>query len=504
MELTGAVVAPIQDVLLLIADQWRGDTLGQFGTPGVITPNLDALAAEGVTFTNHWCQASPCGPSRRSLMTGTEALVHGQWTNDEIGVGTLPTLGQAVRAAGITPALVGYTDTPTSAWDPQQGWLATNGRPGSETEVGPSLYDPAFQLVRPFFWQLGFPSYRAHLESLGYQPLAEDVMGIYPPDGSPDECGLAPSVVPAEHSDTAWLTDAALDLLDHSESPMLLHLNWLRPHPPLVPPAPYHRLVDPDAVALPRRPIPLADQTDQHPFFAAAGGGRRQLREYLQRSRRVSEVTEADDRHLRAAYYGLCAEVDHHLGRAIDRLKATGRWDRTMVIFLSDHGDALGDHWLYGRRGPFDGHFRVPCIIRDPRPGAESTRGTTVDRFTTNIDIMPTILDAIGTACPDGIGGRSLGPLFRSEGGGGGGPGTSNWRDHVRYEMDWTDHGLGRDGVADRFVSVRTDRYRYTTFTDLPPLLFDTVEDPEESTNRAGDPVLASVEDELHQHTLAP
>jgi arylsulfatase A-like enzyme len=70
--------------------------------------------------------------------------------------------------------------------------------------------------------------------------------------------------------------------------------------------------------------------------------------------------------------------------------------------------------------------------------------------------------------------------------------------------MDWTDHGLGRDGVADRFVSVRTDRYRYITFTDLPPLLFDTVEDPEESTNRAGDPVLASVEDELHQHTLAP
>jgi arylsulfatase A-like enzyme len=342
------------------------------------------------------------------------------------------------------------------------------------------------------------------LESLGYQPLAEDVMGIYPPDGSPDECGLAPSVVPAEHSDTAWLTDAALDLLDHSESPMLLHLNWLRPHPPLVPPAPYHRIVDPDAVALPRRPLPLTTQTAQHPLFAAAGNGHRQLREYLQRPCRVSEVTNADDRHLRAAYYGLCAEADHHLGRVIDRLKATGRWDRTMVIFLSDHGDALGDHWLYGRRGPFDGHFRVPCIIRDPRPGAESTRGTTVDRFTTNIDIMPTILDAIGTACPDGIGGRSLGPLFRSEGGGGGGPGTSNWRDHVRYEMDWTDHGLGRDGVADRFVSVRTDRYRYITFTDLPPLLFDTVEDPEESTNRAGDPVLASVEDELHQHTLAP
>lgn len=507
------MVEPVRDVLLLVADQWRGDTLGILGAPGVQTPNLDALAAEGTTFTNHWCQASPCGPSRRSLLTSTEVRVHGQWTNDDPAIGDLVTLGQAARAAGLRPALIGYTDTPSSAWDPKHGWQATKGAPASAAEVGPALFDQAFDLIRPFFWQLGFPTYRNHLITSGLGPPTDELLGIYPPDGQPSSDHLAPSKVPAEHSDTAWLTDAALDLLDNSTEPTLLHVNWLRPHPPFVPPAPYHQLVDPDAVALPSRSLGLAEQIHSHPFFANAGHGRRQLNEYLQEPRRVQDVTEADDRRLRAAYYGLCAEVDHHLGRIVEKLKTTGRWDQTMVIFISDHGDALGDHWLYGRRGPFDGHFRVPCIIRDPRHTANNTRGKTVDRFTTNGDIMPTILEAIGGDTPSTAGGRALDDLMR-----GSSPAdTETWRSHVRYEMDWSDHNLGRESpqhsggddpskrsFPDRFCAVRTDRYRYVDFAGLPPMLFDLVEDPDESTNRAGDPALTKIQNELHQLTLAP
>ncbi|MEM7322657.1 MAG: sulfatase-like hydrolase/transferase [Actinomycetota bacterium] len=488
---------PVRDVLLLVADQWRGDALGLLGTPGVHTPNLDALAAEGVTFTNHWCQASPCGPSRRSLLTGTEVRVHGQWTNDGVGRGDLPTLAGAARATGRRPMLIGYTDTPSPDWDPALGWAATGGPTedaATESAVGRSLYDPAFELVRPFFWQLGFPAYRRHLAEHKLGPPLDDLMGIYPPAGPPGRL-LAPSRVPAEHSDTAWLTDAALDLLDTVDEPLLLHLNWLRPHPPLIPPTPYDRLVDPDDVEPPRRGLSLAERCDQHPFFATAAS-RRQLQEYLQERRSVADVTEADDRRLRAGYYGLLAEVDHHLGRVIDRLRSTGRWETTMVIVLSDHGDALGDRWLYGRRGPFDGHFRVPCLIRDPRPTAAGTRGTLIDGFTTNADVLPTILEAIGGVVPPEVSGRSLSGLIEGQ------PDTDE-PDHVRYEMDWSDHGPRDDANAGalRFVAVRTERYRYVDFGTLPPLLFDLQEDPLELVDRAVDPALREVRNDLHALT---
>ena len=137
----------IRNVVLMVADQWRADTLGFLGTPGVKTPNLDELAARSVTFANHWCQASPCGPSRRSLHTGTHISTHKQWTNNDVGERRQITMAQAIRNAGVTPYLVGYTDTPNA--------------PLEEEVRGEQLYDPAFEMVRPFYWQLGFPEYRA-------------------------------------------------------------------------------------------------------------------------------------------------------------------------------------------------------------------------------------------------------------------------------------------------------------------------------------------------------
>ena len=483
-----------------MADQWRGDALSLLGTPGVVTPNLDALAARSVTFTNHWCQASPCGPSRRSLLTGTTLPTHGQWTNDGPGPASLISLAQAVWEAGVTPLLIGYTDTPTS-------WPPPNQPPAAET-----LYDPAFEMVRPFDWQLGFPHYRAELAARGYGPLGEGLMDIYPPAGPPTDEGLAPSRIAAADSDVAWLTDGAIETITGlgrpgpPPDPWLLHVNWLRPHPPLVPPAPYHRLVDPDEVAPPLRPLSLEAQAEVHPFYALAVR-RRSLREYLQRRQRIEAVTEREERHIRAAYFGLCAEVDHHLGRLLDALRASGQADDTLIVFTSDHGDALGDHWLYGRRGPVDGHFRVPCLIHDPRPEADGTRGTTVDAFTANIDLMPTILDALGRATPPSAEGTSLAPFLTPS------PTSAatlrSWRSHITYAMDWTDHvrpGPDQDRAGTgphRFTAVRTEGHLHVSFSTFDPLFFDLEADPEATVNRAGDPALAGVEQELAARSLA-
>ena len=479
---------PVRDVLLVVADQWRADGLGRLGTPGVVTPNLDGLAARSVTFTNHWCQTSPCGPARSTLLTGTAVETHGQWSNDDPADHGLATLPALVADAGLAPLLIGYTDTPTAA--------AGDDRAG---RGGGRLFDPGFELIRPFFWQLGFPAYRRYLEQRGHGPLSPEMMGIYPPAGPPRLDGgghLAPSAIPAEDSDVAWLTDAAIDTIVGRPEPMLLHLNWLRPHPPLVPPDPYHRLVDPDEVALPHQPLPLEDQLAAHPYFELAAGGR-PMGEYLQERRRIESVDEADQRRIRAAYWGLLAEVDHHLGRVLEALRRTGRDRSTLIVVTGDHGDALGDHWLYGRRGPFDGHFRVPCLIHDPRPRSDSTRGLVVDAVTAAADLLPTILDAVGHPVPPTVEGRSL--LGFSSG-----HPPADWRTDISLAMDWTDQvpraersAFGPDRPF-RFRVLRTEHHRYVEFDGGPdggfePLLYDLVEDPAETVNRAADPTRATV-----------
>lgn len=461
----------VEHVLFLVADQWRGDVLGQLGTPGVQTPALDALAKEGVTFTNHWCQASPCGPSRSSMLLGTPVTTHGQWTNDHIADFSTPSLASCLKGSGIRPLLVGYTDTPTK---------------DRATRSAADLYDPSFDVVRPFFWQVGFPEYRLWLKKLGYL-LEEDRGAPYKPSGPPTLEGLAPSFIPSIHSDVTWLTDGAIQALDSCTStPCLLHVNWLRPHPPLAPPEPFHRIVDPDDVALPTRGLTREAQFSLHPLYQQAGA-HRQMAEYLQRRVLIDDIDERDEKIVRAAYYGHCAQVDYDIGRLINELKRKDLWDTTMVIFASDHGDALGDHWLYGRRGPDDGHFKVPCIIRDPRSSADVSRGKKVEAFTTNMDLMPTILQALDVLVPESVDGMSLNPFLTSEE-------PTQWREHVRYDMDWTDHAQG-DRV-ERFSAIRTSDHCYVEFTNFEPLLFDLRNDPLKTVNLANEPLkLATVKD---------
>jgi arylsulfatase A-like enzyme len=473
-------VPTIDRVLFCVADQWRADALGILGTPGVKTPNLDALAADGTALINHWCEASPCGPSRTSLLTGTPLTTHGQWTNEHPADHGLPTLAGTLRSAGVAADLVGYTDTPQPGADLQD--------PARWRE----LVDPDFDVLRPFIWQHGFSHWQRALDAAGVDLGDDHPFGLYAPDGEPDADGLAPARYPAEHSDVAFLTDAAVDAIDGwAADRRLLHVNWLRPHPPMTAPRPYHRLVHPDEVDLPDKPLTVDEQAAIHPYFDATVPGR-SMTEYLQRRCRLDAVGEREDRLVRAAYYGLVAEVDHHLGRLVAELEERGQYESTLIIVTSDHGDALGDHWIYGRRGPFDGHFKVPCIVRDPRPSADPARGSTVDTPTIGADLFPTICDAMGVDVPPTVAGRSLTPLLA-------GDPPADWRTSVRYSMSFADHAKGRSAAADelRFTGVRTSEYRLVRFDSMPPLLFDLVEDPAETTNVAGDPRYRSVLDTL-------
>ncbi len=133
---------------------------------------------------------------------------------------------------------------------------------------------------------------------------------------------------------------------------------------------------------------------------------------------------------MNAFYYGLMTRVDAGIGQLIQFLKRSGRWESTLIILTSDHGEEMGDHWLIGKGGYFDGSFHIPLIIRDPRPSADSSRGSVVSDFSENVDLMPTLMDAIGAETPIQCDGRSLMPFLH-------GKASSNWRTQAHWEFDF-------------------------------------------------------------------
>ena len=205
----------VRNVLFIIADQWRGDTLGAVGHPAVKTPHLDALARDGVLFANHYSQASPCGPSRASILTGRYMHNHRQVGNGTPLDARFTNLALEVGKAGYVAALFGYTDTPLDPDDPaaadRQDWVC-----------------PGFTPVAPFLFANGLAEWMADLQSKGYSRPDRPIDMYRPaPDHTPPAGRIdvfPPSRVKAEDSDTAFLTDAALQYMTENDAePWFVH-----------------------------------------------------------------------------------------------------------------------------------------------------------------------------------------------------------------------------------------------------------------------------------------
>ena len=212
----------------------------------------------------------------------------------------------------------------------------------------------------------------------------------------------------------------------------------------------------------------------------------------------------SDDEHeaMRAVYFGLIAEVDHQVGRIISHLKATGEYNETLIIFTSDHGEMLGDHWCWGKGGYFDGSNHIPLIIRHPDASA-GARGQRVDAFTESVDLMPTILDFMRLDTPQEANGHALTPFLLGEM-------PELWRKAVFWEFDFRnpvtrryEKALGLSSDECTLNVIRDHKFKYVHFTAQPPLLFDLTRDPGELVNCAADPVYASVVTDYAQKLLS-
>lgn len=471
------------NVLWIMADQLRWDYLGCYGARHIKTPNIDRLASMGVRFNRVYVQSPICGPSRMSYYTGRYVRSHGStWNGFPLRVGE-PTIGEHLREIGVRCALVGKTHmTPD-----REGMSRLGIDP--ESVIGALVSECGFEVfVRDDGTNHSdFPSrhaedYDMYLRAHGMDgdnPWEEWANTAVGPDGGVhsgwllENAGL-PARVPKEHSETAWLTTRGIEFIEQQgETPWLCHLSYIKPHWPYLAPAPYHSIYSIGDVPPPNRSE--SEKRSSHPLMR----GWMDMR--VSKSFSRNEVRNA----VAPTYMGLISELDDQLGRLFDYLEESGRFNDTMVVFCSDHGDNLGDHWIGEKDLFYDCSARVPLIVFDPRKEADTSRGNVSEQLVEAIDLAPTFLEFFGgPEKPHILEGRSLTPLLHGV--------DTEWREFVFSEYDYATRESRREIGVDqrdaRLVMVFDGRWKYIHVEGFRPMLFDLASDPGEQIDLGEDP----------------
>jgi len=488
-------VCAVQNVLFIMADQLRADHLSCYGHPYLETPSLDALAARGVRFTRAFVNSGVCGPSRMSYYTGRYPSRHGTtWNRVPLSLHEI-TLGEYLAQAGRALALAGKTHV-----IPDHDGLARLAIDGG-SELGTLLSRGGFIEVDRYdgHHEPGAESgYPAFLRRHGYDspdPWTDYVIAGVDASGQVVSGWNMrnvhlPARVAEPHSETAYMTDQALAFMrQRGSQPWVLHLSYVKPHWPYMAPDPYHRRYNADQCLPVHRT--LEERQNAHPVLAA----------YRQHEESVSFSSEACVRTVRPAYQGLIRQLDDHLGRLFDYMEGAGLMHNTLIVFTADHGDFLGDHWLGEKELFYDTVQRVPFIVMDPSRQAQTTRGQVLADMVESVDLVPTVLRALGICEPTHrLEGRALQTLLHGR------DAATPWRDCVFSELDYSfRHArllLNKTPQNARAWSVRTDRWRYVYWLDEPEQLYDLHADPGEFQDLGRSSAHAQVRADMRERLL--
>jgi len=464
-----------KNILFIMCDQLRFDYLGCSGHPTIRTPNIDALAERGLRFSNAYCQSPICGPSRMSTYTGRYVSSHGASSNfAPLRIGE-KNIGHHLNPLGVRTILVGKTHIVGD----QEGMTRLGINPGSS--VGVHHSQAGFEdyerddgihpdsMVRPDL------TYNNYLKTKGYTEdsnpwhwAANSVdTGEEVRSGFFNDRVNLPARVSDEDSETPYMTRRAMEFLskDKGEKPWLLHLSYIKPHWPYVAPAPYNNMYSEKDV------LPVvkseAELTDTNPLF----------KHFMDRISGKTFSNESAREKVIPVYMGLITQIDDQLGILIEFMRERGLLENTMIVFTSDHGDYLGDHWMGDKDYFHDPAVKIPLIIVDPSSVADSTRGTVDDSLVESIDLIPTFIEYQGGKVAKHIlDGLSLMPKIRGE--------ESQWRDYVISEYDYSCQVFrpetGKMPLDCRSYMIATDKWKYIHAPGYPPVLFDLVNDPDE------------------------
>jgi arylsulfatase A-like enzyme len=422
-ELHAAAARP--NVLFLLADDQRPDTIHALGNEHIRTPHLDRLVREGTTFRRAIVAVPICVASRAEILTGRDGLRNGK---DDFGftpADTVPSWGTVMRDAGYHTGYVGKWHTP--------------GRPsthGYETSVGLFAGGGRLPLTHPVDWK-GMPV-------TGYVGwvFQMDDRTLFPERG----VGLTPDI-------SAAFADAAIEFISaQRDRPFFLHVNFTAPHDPLLMPTGYESMYDASRLPLPPNFLP------EHPFDHGNFDGRDERLFHWPR-------TPEETRGALAVYYAVISHMDEQIGRILTALEGTGQLDNTVIIFSSDHGLALGSHGLRGKQNMYEHSVGVPLLMRGP--GIPNDAICTAQCYLR--DLLPTVCELTSTPIPDSVEGRSLVPLLRGE------------VDSVYAEV----FAHFRDSQR----MIRTQQWKYVAYPQAErEQLFDLAADPFELRDLSGDP----------------
>ncbi len=433
------------NILILHTDEHLQQFLGVMGHPLVRTPNIDRLARDGATvFDNAYTCNGVCVPSRACLMTGRYPIAHGVVNNSIRLPSHEQTMGKLFSSAGYATGYFGKTHFGGDDTDmPGQGWQDS------------------------FIWHRQYDDW---LHAQGIEQTYPEGEHI---DSKTRYWTIGTSNIPCEFYFENVMGDRSVEFIRrHADDPWLCIYGAIAPHGPFTPPEPYASMVDPEEVELlPRFETELEDKP---PAFV----------KWIEQNRKY--VTERELKIYLAHLFGLITMVDDNVGKLVGALKELDLYDRTMIVFTSDHGDfstrfgVLGKSW-----NQLDCVMKTPLVVR--LPGAAGPDRS--EALVQNIDLLPTMCEAAGVEVPPKVQGRSLVELLRGE------------VDHVHeavYAYDQSEYGGGLLGMS----MVRTGRYKYIESSGFGGELYDMQEDPWEVCNLAEAPAYAETVRQMKDRLL--
>ncbi|MFC7404748.1 sulfatase-like hydrolase/transferase [Georgenia alba] len=459
------------NVLVLMSDEQRWDTLGHTGNPAARTPVLDELAETSTVLERTYTPFPLCCPSRTSLWTGRMPRHHhvlGNWRAIDPRLRDAG-LGTAFRDAGYHTLYCGKWHVPGTT-PRRMGFRATSAIPAVLDGRDRGRY---IQPYREYAGRQGYELVDGHIENL----TRADVETLR---SAPHR---ATAAIPEEHFLETWQTDQFLRALHQrpDDRPWFAVCSFNAPHFPMVVPAPYDRIIDRRRVRLPAS-------------FAAGPGTRPREVATSSYATKYADLDEAGWTDMIAHYLGLCALVDTQVGRILDHLRRAGELDRTIVVYTSDHGDMMGAHRLMekGHLLHYEEALRVPLLVRHP----DQTGGTRTTNLVSVVDIARTLAELAGVTWTEDDDGTSFAAMLAKAA-------PTPTRNHVTaetvlYGMEADANGehvdpatwdADRDGMN---LSVRTHRVRYVYRSRDVDELYDHALDPDELVNLAGDPARTS------------
>ena len=472
------------NILFISIDDLR-PSLGVYGDSIAITPNIDMIASEGITFRETFCQAAVCAPSRASLMTGIRPDSTRVWH-----------LGDKFREINPKTVTMPQYFSKFGYHTVNIGKIFHNYMPDSVSWDEPDLR-PARYVKKDWLKRDGETFYISEEVNRSQARKRDSLLKIRPVRYA-DGWNTGPAWEAADVHDTMYFDGAQTKLaketltrISKMDKPFFMGLGYFRPHLPFAVPKKYWDMYDREKIPLANNPeiptgAPLHTMNSMYELRHYDGFG------HIGHPTSNYRMSEDTVRILRQGYYASVSYVDALLGDLIAHLKEIGIYENTIIVIWGDHGWKLGDHNSWGKMTNYNIDLKVPVIIRSPN---QPKRGIETDAITELVDLFPTICELAKIDVPHYMQGLSMVPLMNNP--------NQKWKS-AAFSQFHRRPKVSADGQRYMGYSLNTEKYHYIEWYSWDHQikkrgalkaveLYDRIKDPYEEINIADQKEMESV-----------